>query len=140
MTKELEDWRASKRTSIDYAYDPTIARLLEAAEDGELIEIIYFGGSSPGSSRWISPRKLFKVAGYGVYVEAYCENRKEVRTFLTEKISFAHKHDPQRSLASAGMPTDSSSSSQFQSSSKTTGGALIYWVIGIGLLLLAIYW
>jgi len=97
-------------------------------------------GSSPGSSRWISPRKLFKVAGYGVYVEAYCENRKEVRTFLTEKISFAHKHDPQRSLASAGMPTDSSSSSQFQSSSKTTGGALIYWVIGIGLLLLAIYW
>ena len=140
MTKELEDWQASKRTTIDYSSDPTIARLLEAAEDGELIEIIYHGGSSPGSSRWISPRKLFRVSGYGAYVEAHCDKRKEVRTFSTEKIEIAHEHDLRKSLASAQIPTSREISSRSASSSKTSGVTWIYWIVGIGLLLLAIFW
>jgi predicted DNA-binding transcriptional regulator YafY len=140
VTKELEDWRASKKAPIDYSSDPMVARLLEAAEDGELIEIVYHGGSSPGSSRWISPRKLFRVAGYGIYVEAYCDQRKEVRTFSTDKIGIAHEDDPRQLSAGDLISTSRDASSRLASSSKASDATWIYWVVGIGLLLLAIFW
>jgi len=140
MAKELEDWQASQRAPIDYSSDPSISCLLEAAENGERIEIVYHGGSSPGSSRSISPRELFRVKGHGTYVEAYCDQRKEVRTFSTEKIQIAQKNDLRRSLAGARSRASGDTGSRSAASPKASREIWIYWTVGIGLLLLAIFW
>jgi predicted DNA-binding transcriptional regulator YafY len=84
---DLYAWKSSSKTDLGSLADPTAIRLLEAAADGEFVDIIYDGGSTPGATRSIQPKNLFKVAGYGeVYVEAYCELREENRVFRLDRL------------------------------------------------------
>ena len=46
---------------------------------------MYLGGSNPGGMRWIRPQRFFSHA-YGNYIEAFCENRGEVRYFNFAKL------------------------------------------------------
>ena len=87
----LQQWRDADRVTVQASRDPLAKLLLEACGSGEGVDIIYFGGITPGASRVIFPRRLFKVKGYdSIYVEAYCRTRGEDRTFRLDKIKLAY--------------------------------------------------
>ena len=60
--------------------------MIEAASAGELLEIVYLGGSQPGTSRQIRPEAVYFAIGFGYYVEAYDYRRRENRTFRVDRI------------------------------------------------------
>jgi hypothetical protein len=59
-------------------------KLAEAISTGELINIIYHGGSEPGTARMIMP---IKIEGDKVRARCYASNK--VKAFSLEKIEFA---------------------------------------------------
>jgi hypothetical protein len=59
-------------------------KLQQAMESGEILPIIYQGGSEPGAVRNIFPRKI-----EGALVYAYCEKSKRVKGFSIGKIQFS---------------------------------------------------
>lgn len=63
-------------------------RLENAIASGEILEIKYFGGSTPGKSRNISPIKID-----GNNLIARCLQSNEVKTFSIEKISFSDEKE-----------------------------------------------
>jgi len=67
------------------------ARLIDAHDNGEIIAIVYYGGSQPGSYRLISP---LRVEDDRVF--AYCHTSGRFKCFLIEKIE----------LRDAGAPTE----------------------------------
>jgi len=90
--KQLEEWKKANRYSISESHTscPIAKKLIKACEEEADIEITYYGGTTPGMSRTISPRRLFRVSGYDfIYVEAYCYKRQEYRTFRTDRIGSA---------------------------------------------------
>jgi predicted DNA-binding transcriptional regulator YafY len=56
-------------------------RLKEAIEDGEVLKIIYHGGSQPGTSRYIAPIQV----GNGK-VRARCYSSKDVKVFYLNNL------------------------------------------------------
>jgi predicted DNA-binding transcriptional regulator YafY len=88
--KKLDEWRKIYKSQVRKKFTPNskIGKLNAAARNGETIKIIYRGGSSPGVSRNIRPKKIYKKQGYDpIYVEAFCEKRGENRNFRLDKIS-----------------------------------------------------
>jgi hypothetical protein len=59
-------------------------RLRSAIGTGELVNIIYHGGSEPGSSRMIMP-----IAFKGEKIRAKCYKTDQVKEFYVDKITFA---------------------------------------------------
>ena len=57
-------------------------RLREAIEDGEVLKIIYHGGSQSGSSRYIAPIKVENGK-----VRARCYSSKDVKVFYINKLT-----------------------------------------------------
>jgi predicted DNA-binding transcriptional regulator YafY len=87
----LQQWRDADRITVQASRDPLAKLLLEACRTGDGVDIIYFGGSTPGASRVICPRRLFRVKGYGsIYVEAYCRTREADRIFRLDKIKLSY--------------------------------------------------
>jgi predicted DNA-binding transcriptional regulator YafY len=82
----LRNWRKQPHHSLPADGDSAQA-LSHAAANGDRVFICYNGGSTPGATRWIHPRELYGVRGYGGYVRAYCEKRQEERTFSVDKIT-----------------------------------------------------
>lgn len=81
-------WRDLDRTPLTISDDPFACALIRAAAVRRDLWIVYEGGSSPGESRKISPLGVFTVEGYqGIYVEAFCHNRQDMRTFRVERIA-----------------------------------------------------
>jgi hypothetical protein len=62
----------------------TNEKIREAIGTGELINIIYHGGSEPGTARMILPIKI-----EGDKVRAKCYTSNKVKSFSLEKIEFA---------------------------------------------------
>lgn len=60
-----------------------LERLQTAISDGEVLEVIYYGGSQPGTLRQIAPMLI-----QGDKVKARCFNPFAVKTFLVSKIGF----------------------------------------------------
>ena len=88
----MEEWKKADRYSIseNHTNCPIAKKLIKAFEEEADIEIIYYGGTTPGRSRTISPRRLFRVSGYDfIYVEAFCYKRQEFRIFRTDRIGFS---------------------------------------------------
>lgn len=85
----LGRWAAAQRSGIDAgSADPLTEKLQAACASGSEIEIIYYGGTTPGRRRRIRPISLFRVSGYdNSYVEAFCYTHNEVRKFRLDKIS-----------------------------------------------------
>jgi hypothetical protein len=70
--------------------------LREAASTGEIVEIVYFGGTQPGARRDIHPRSVDPP-----YVRAMCLENRAYRTFRTDRMvladgayRFLPKYDP----------------------------------------------
>ena len=85
----LDDWFDASEEEVTSSADPRVQRLIDACRTGSVLEITYLGGSTPGASRRIHPRKVFRKRGYGAtYVRAYCEKRREERTFRVGRILF----------------------------------------------------
>ena len=70
-------------------------RLIEASKTGEIITIVYHGGSQPGTKRDISPIRVSKTE-----VRARCLVTEELRTFKLSKLEIvpedfpAKRYDP----------------------------------------------
>lgn len=89
--ESLQQWREADQVRVQTSRDPLAKLLLEACRTGDRVDIIYFGGSTPGASRVICPRRLFRVKGYGsIYVEAYCRTREADRIFRLDKIKLSY--------------------------------------------------
>lgn len=85
----LERWKHARRLPLTASDDPLAARLLRAAARRQPLDVIYYGGSFPGTIRTLTPRTLFTVEGYrGVFMEAHCAWRREMRTFNLDRLSF----------------------------------------------------
>ena len=133
----LQDWQDADRVTIEKSRDALAKLLLEACGTGDEVDIIYFGGSTPGASRVICPRRLFKVKGYNsIYVEAYCRTRGADRTFRLDKIKLAYP--TYRTKPTFTPRTTPTAQAAVHPSPKT--GCLIYVVTGFlaVLILLAI--
>lgn len=86
----LSRWQSASRHPVTNSTDPLLARLLTAASAGESLDVLYYGGTFPGTVRQVTPLVLFTVDGFsGTYLEARCHWRQEVRTFNTARIAFA---------------------------------------------------
>ena len=96
-------------------------------EDGELLHIIYDGGTTPGKSRWILPYELFRVDGYEstIYVEAYCDTRKETRVFRLDRLRFVDEETTAKSKQrSKSKPkTGSKTKDKTRAKTRTLSGA-----------------
>lgn len=66
-------------------------KLKEAIESGEILRIRYFGGSSPGSEREISPVSIFDDN-----VRALCIETGTVKTFCISKMEVAIPGEPSK--------------------------------------------
>lgn len=89
-TARLARWQSGERRPLTTSTDPLLARLLAAASAGEALDVLYYGGTFPGTVRCVTPLALFTVEGFsGTYLEARCHWRQEVRTFNTARIAFA---------------------------------------------------
>ncbi|MBT2989956.1 MAG: WYL domain-containing protein [Candidatus Thiodiazotropha sp. (ex Ctena orbiculata)] len=86
----LDDWKNASKSSVSRNHSPQVRRLIDARDNGELIDIVYMGGSTPGEKRSIMPKEVFQVDGFGsyLYVRAFCAAREEDRVFRLDKIHF----------------------------------------------------
>ncbi|MDC3279698.1 WYL domain-containing protein [Gammaproteobacteria bacterium] len=84
--RSLDNWNKSGKHFLKDSDDPQVQRLIDAASDGELLEITYDGGSQPGSSREILPKEVFFVPNFGHYVSAHDYRRQEERTFRLSRL------------------------------------------------------
>ena len=82
----LRNWQNQGRYTLP-ADGGKASALAQAARNSQRVFILYDGGSTPGATRWIYPRELFGITGYGGYLRAYCEKRQEERTFSIDKIT-----------------------------------------------------
>ena len=84
--RALRDWKDANKRYIGNSSDPLVSQVIDAASTGEILEITYHGGSQPGASRQISPKRVFISDNYRHYVEAYDYSRKTSRTFRLDRM------------------------------------------------------
>ena len=66
---------------------PTAQRLILAAQRHEMLALRYWGGSTPGAERSVSPGLVFQAGGCGpLYVSGYCHLRRQERVFRVERV------------------------------------------------------
>lgn len=92
----LADWRQVKRVPVFGSVHPTAQRLIIAAQRQEMLTLRYWGGSTPGAVRQVSPILIFQVGGYGpLYLCGYCHERRAERAFRVERVEILHNdNDP----------------------------------------------
>ena len=66
-----------------------VERLKEASENGEIVQIIYHGGSQPGTLREIAPISIKSGKG-----RARCLRSHAVKSFVIEKIVIVDRNKP----------------------------------------------
>jgi len=125
----LQRWQDAGQVTVVTSRDPVAKLLLEACRTGDGVDIIYFGGSTPGLSRVICPRRLFKVKGYdSIYVEAYCRARGADRVFRLDKIKLSY---PKYVATPTHTTTTSWQTNQSSGRTRTGTGCLIYVIVAI---------
>jgi predicted DNA-binding transcriptional regulator YafY len=83
----LADWREVQRVPIFKSVHPTAQRLILAAGRQEMLTLRYWGGSTPGGERKVSPTSVFQIGGYGpLYLCGYCHVRRAERVFRVERV------------------------------------------------------
>jgi hypothetical protein len=88
----LGDWREVKRVPVFVAVHPTAQRLIVAALRHEMLTLRYWGGSTPGATRHVSPELVFQAGGYGpLYVSGYCHLRRQERVFRVDRVEFTEE-------------------------------------------------
>lgn len=83
----LADWRQAQWVPVFQSVHPTAQRLILAAQRGEMLPLRYWGGSTPGRERCLSPRLVFQLNGSGpLYVAGYCHQRRAERVFHVGRV------------------------------------------------------
>ena len=83
----LEKWKRATREPVTESADTTLCRLVSAVENARAMDIVYYGGSTPGARRRISPGLCFRVQGFnGIYLSGYCHLRNAERVFRVDLI------------------------------------------------------
>lgn len=83
----LADWRQAQWVPVFQSVHPTAQRLILAAQRGEMLPLRYWGGSTPGRERCLSPRLVFQLDGSGpLYVAGYCHQRRAERVFNVGRV------------------------------------------------------
>lgn len=83
----LGDWRQCHRVPLSESVHPTAQRLILAAQRHEMLAFRYWGGSTPGVARIVSPGLVFQASGCGpLFVSGYCHLRRQERVFRVERV------------------------------------------------------
>jgi len=83
----LGDWREIRRVQVFVSVHPTAQRLIVAAARQEMLSLRYWGGSTPGAERQVSPTLVFQVGGFGpLYLCGYCHVRRAERVFRVARV------------------------------------------------------
>lgn len=83
----LEKWLRSPRIPVLDADNYKVAVLVLATLQRQQVEFIYFGGSTPGLKRIVSPGLVFRLEEYEpIYMAGYCHTRQEERTFRVDRL------------------------------------------------------
>src|SRR5262245_36142272 len=90
----LADWRPLSWVPVYESVHPTAQRLILAALRHEMLPLRYWGGSTPGRERNISPGVVFQLSGRGpLYVAGYCHLRRAERVFRVDRVEIAAEED-----------------------------------------------
>ena len=90
----LGDWRQVTWVPVHESVHPTGQRLILAALRSEMLSLRYWGGSTPGRERDISPAVVFQLNGRGpLYVAGYCHLRRAERVFRVDHVEIAALED-----------------------------------------------
>ncbi len=99
--RTLGAWNKAPSRHVHRSVEPKVNELLEASSSGEVLDISYQGGSAPGTSRQVLPKRVYFKEGYGLYLEAFCYRRRSDRSFRVDKINllrgekeFSRPHTP----------------------------------------------
>jgi len=88
----LGDWRQVRWVPVFESVHPTAQRLIVAALRHEMLTLRYWGGSTPGATRRVSPGLVFQAGGYGpLYVSGYCHLRRQERVFRVDRVEFTEE-------------------------------------------------
>jgi predicted DNA-binding transcriptional regulator YafY len=91
----LADWRQADWVPVYESVHPTAQRLILAAARHEMLTLRYWGGSTPGRERRISPELVFQLGGCGpLYVSGYCHLRRAERVFHVGRVELLADDDP----------------------------------------------
>jgi hypothetical protein len=89
----LELWKRSPRIPIlrlddaEKSASADLGQLIAATESRRELKFRYFGGSTPGERRQVSPGLLFRVEGFtGIYLSGFCHTRRAERVFRVDLI------------------------------------------------------
>ena len=66
-----------------YPQDQIMEYLQEAADNGEVIQLTYYGGTRPGEARSVVPTTVYKTRFHGICIDSNIE-----KTYLYEKCYF----------------------------------------------------
>ena len=66
-----------------YPQDQIMEYLQEAADNGEVIQLTYYGGTRPGETRSVVPTTVYKTRFHGICIDSNIE-----KTYLYEKCYF----------------------------------------------------
>jgi hypothetical protein len=83
----LGDWRQCHWVPLTESVHPTAQRLILAAQRHEMLAFRYWGGSTPGAARIVSPGLVFQAGGCGpLFISGYCHLRRQERVFRVERM------------------------------------------------------
>jgi predicted DNA-binding transcriptional regulator YafY len=83
----LAEWLALPRIPVLASEDPVVVSMINAMLARRNVEFVYYGGSSPGSRRLVSPGLVFALDEWSsIYVAGYCHTRQEERVFRCDRI------------------------------------------------------
>jgi hypothetical protein len=90
----LGDWRQVHWVPVFVSVHPTAQRLILAALRQEMLPLRYWGGSTPGAARSVSPGLVFQAGGHGpLYVSGYCHLRRQERVFRVDRVELLAEAD-----------------------------------------------
>ena len=90
----LGDWRLVYWVPVYESVHPTAQRLILAVLRNEMLSLRYWGGSTPGRERSVSPGVVFQVGGRGpLYVSGYCHLRRAERVFRVDRVEIGGEED-----------------------------------------------
>jgi predicted DNA-binding transcriptional regulator YafY len=83
----LSSWKRSPRHPVFETSDPTLARLIEATQAGRDLVFRYFGGTTPGEVRHVSPGLVFRIQDFpATYLSGFCHTRQAERVFRVDRM------------------------------------------------------
>ena len=102
-----------------YPQDQIMEYLQEAADNGEVIQLTYYGGTRPGEARSVVPTTVYKTRFHGICIDSNIE-----KTYLYEKCYFPKMFGVQKRNALADTPSRfAGSSKRFDTFSESDSNA-----------------